>query len=87
MIHVNLILQPNTGARDDLEASLIVPGGHGADGGCCPVSIAVSSLLSPAVRIIVDMVGLAHDPEAVPSHGVGRVVVELIKWNLHTKHD
>ena len=81
MVHVDLILQTNTAARDDLKASLIVPGGHGADGGCCPVSIAVSSLWSPTVWVVVDMVGLTHDPEAVPSHGVGGVIVEFIKRN------
>ena len=47
-----------------------------------PVSIAVTILRIASVRIIAHMVALTEDPEAVPTHRVGCVVVELVKWNL-----
>ena len=50
--------------------------------GLSPVSIAVTILWIARVRIVAHMVALTKDPEAVPTHRVGRVVVELIKWNL-----
>ena len=50
--------------------------------GLSPVSIAVTILRIASVRIIAHMVALTEDPEAVPTHRVGCVVVELIKWNL-----
>ena len=50
--------------------------------GLSPVSIAVTILRIASVRIIAHVVALTEDPEAVPTHRVGGVVVELIKWNL-----
>ena len=79
---MSLILQPDALTRNNLKSPLVVPGGHGANGSGCSATIAVSTLHITRVRVIVHMVRLTHDPEAIPSHGVSCVVVELIKRNL-----
>ena len=99
VVHVHLVLQPNVGAGDNFETSLIVPSGERSNPeyhkaiktdvaklqnipGLSPVSIAVTILRIARMRIVAHVVALTKDPEAVPTHRVGRVVVELIKWNL-----
>ena len=52
--------------------------------GLSAVSIAVTILYISGVWIIAHMVTLSKDPKSVPTHGMGRVVVELIKGNLYT---
>ena len=82
MIHVSLILQPDVDPGHDLEASLVVPCCEASNSCLSSASIAVSILPGSGVRVVGGVVTLSKDPESVPTHRVGRVVMELIEWNL-----
>ena len=75
MIHVGVIDPADVSSGHHLHSPFVVPCGEGADLRLNPFAITEAMVEVTIVRIIGGVVALAKYPEAVPAHGMGRVVL------------